>query len=519
MNKLISSPRKAWAMPRRSFLGLGAAAAGGLLMPFGAKANAGPQRGGHLIMGIDNASTSDRIDPAHYTEIFGYHIGSQLFDTLVDLDENGLAVPALAEAWEPRNGGAQWVFTLRKGVLFHNGKILTPEDVIYSLNHHRGEATQSAGKGYLLSVTAIAKTGDMEITVDLDAPNADFPYLLSDIHYVITIDGKNFDDGIGTGPYVLDHFEPGVRMLSTRNENYWNPNRGFVESVEMLGYNDHAARVAALMSGGLHYVSRIDERTSQRLAGNANVQILVQPDAELVLFVGRSDQGPFANQDVRKALKAAINREQMQASVFAGAGDIAYDNPLFPSNRYFSRDLPTYDYDADKAAYHWNKAGIDGPITLSVADGATFAGAGEAAQLYQASALAAGLPFDLDRVPADGYWSDIWMQRDFCVSGWSARPTADAMLSLLYHSQSTWNETYWKNDQFDQILVAARGELDEGKRAQMYHDAQLLIVEDSASIIPLYSSIRNGAAANLRGWKAVPGQIGHRTASSVWFEA
>jgi len=507
-----------WAMPRRGFLA-GSAALAGALLPLGLMAQTStPRRGGHLVMGIDNASTSDRLDPAFYWEQFNYHCGTQIFDTLTDLADDGTIMPALAESWEPRNGGQQWVFALRKGVSFHNGRGLTPEDVIYSLNHHRGEDTQSAGKSYLMPVTSIAKTGDMEVTIDLDAPNADFPYLLTDIHYVITHDGANFDDGIGTGPYVLDHFEPGVRLMVRRNENYWNPNRGFVDSIETLAYNDPSARVAALMSGTLHFANNITSQMAARLRAMGQLQVLEERDSQLALFVGRTDQGPFANTDVRRALKHAVKRDEMVNSIFAGSGSVAHDNPLFPSNRYFSNDLPRHDYDPDKAAHYWKRSGHDGPVRLSVADGATFAGAVECAQLMQASASAAGLHFEIDRVPADGYWSEVWMKHDFCSSIWTARPTADALLSLLYHSKSTWNETYWNNSQFDGLITAARAELDEDRRRALYHDAQLLIVEESASIIPVYRSMLNGGSADLRGFAAVPGQIAQRVGPSVWFE-
>lgn len=520
MTSLTSRPApRAWAMPRRAFLAAGAAS---LLLPATLRAQETapkPNRGGHLVLGIDNASTSDRLDPAFYWEQYNYQAGGQIFDTLTDLGPDGLVIPALAESWEPRDGGRQWVFALRRGVTFHNGKTLTPEDVIYSLNHHRGETTESAGKGYLLSVTDILKTGPNEITFNLSGANADFPYLLSDIHYVITADGADFDKGIGTGPFQLENFDPGVVLLVRRYENHWNPDRGFVDSVETLAFNDQAARVAALLSGQLHYINNVSAQLARQLQGNGAVKLIEEPDSQLALFVGRYDTGPFANADVRNALKYAIKRDQVLESVFSGNGSVAHDNPLFPSNRYHSNDLPRHDYDPEKAAFHWKKSGIDGPVTLAVADGATFAGAVDAAQLYQASAQAAGIPFEIDRVPADGYWSDVWMKRDFVGSIWSARPTADALLSLVYQSNSTWNETYWKNPRFDQVLLAARGELDEDKRRQLYHDAQLLIVEDNSSIIPIYKASIAGASAKLGGYKVIPGQVGPRVAAAAWLEA
>lgn len=504
---------------RRTLLqGAGLLAAAGMFGVAPARARE-PHRGGHLILGIDNASSNDRIDPAFYFESYAYYVGRQIFDTLTDLNEDGSLRPALAESWEPRDGGRTWVFKLRRGVQFHNGKELTPQDVIYSIDHHRGEDSQSAGKGYLLSVADIAKTGEDEVTFSLSQANADFAYLLGEVYFGITPDGANFDEGIGTGPYILEDFQPGVRTLTRRNPDYWDGTRGHVDSVETVAYNDSTARVAALISGSVHFINNVEPRIGERIASNAALTLHREPDRRIILFPGRADQAPFENLDVRLALKYAIDRRQILSSVLLDTGSVSYDNPIFPSNRYFSNDLPKRDYDPERASHHWKKSGYDGKIVLSASDGASFSGALDAAQLYQASAGKAGIPFEVERVPADGYWSNVWLKKPFVASNWSARPTADAMLSLIYHSEAPWNESGWKNPAFDQLVVAARGELDEDKRRQLYHDAQLLIVEENSSVIPAYTDLINAGTNRLQGYTVIPGQIGPRTAATVWFEA
>ncbi|MBB3809919.1 ABC transporter substrate-binding protein [Pseudochelatococcus contaminans] len=504
---------------RRTLLqGAGMLAAAGLIGVGPARA-AEPRKGGHLILGIDNASSADRIDPASYYESYAYYVGRQIFDTLTDLNEDGSLRPALAESWEPRDGARTWVFKLRNGVQFHNGKELTPEDVIYSINHHRGEDSKSAGKGYLLSVSKIEKTGDNEVTFTLSEPNADFSYLLGEVYFGISPDGANFDDGIGTGPFILEDFQPGVRTLTRRNPNYWDSTRGHVDSVETVAYNDSTARVAALISGAVHFINNVEPRIGERIASNPALALHREPDRRIILFVGRSDQGPFQNPDVRLALKYAIDRQQILSSVLLDTGSVAYDNPIFPSNRYFASDLPKRPYDPERALHHWKKAGYDGKVVLSASDGATFAGALDAAQLYQASAEKAGIPFEVERVPADGYWTNTWLKKPFFPSLWAARPTADAMLSLIYLSDAPWNESGWKNPAFDQLVISARAELDEDKRKQLYHDAQQLIVEENSSIIPAYTDLISASTSKLRGFTVIPGQVGPRTAATSWFES
>src|SRR6185437_2411714 len=108
---------------------------------------------------INQVSTSDSLDPATWNAEFQYVTGLQLYDNLTVVDEHMNVQPSLAESWEAKPGAREWVFKLRKGVSFHNGKTLTPADVIYSLNHHRGPNTKSIARTVLGTVNDIKQTG------------------------------------------------------------------------------------------------------------------------------------------------------------------------------------------------------------------------------------------------------------------------------------------------------------------------------------------------------------------------
>jgi peptide/nickel transport system substrate-binding protein len=504
---------------RRTVLkGLGGLAVS-CLSPACAAAASVPKKGGHLRLGIDNASTTDRLDPAAYFEIYGFVVGAQLFNTLIELDESGGLRPSLAVSWAPRKGAAEWVFKLRKGVEFHNGKPLTVQDVIYSLNHHRGPNSKSAAKVYLESVVALKATASDELTITLNQGNADLPYLLTDVHFGIGPDGGDFDKGIGTGAFSLESFQPGVRTLTRRNPNYWDAERGHVDSVETIAYNDTTARIAALLSGKIHVVNRIEPRLFKRVSASDNVRVYRSKDSEIYTFPGLSNLPPFNNQDARLALKYALDRPQILKSVLANIGSIGNDQPIVPSNRYFAADLPAYPYDPEKAAFHWKKSGYAGKLVLSVSD-AGFSGAVDAAQLYQTTAQRAGIPLEIERVPADGYWENVWLKKPFVASNMSTRPTADAILSLFFLSGAAWNETAWKNDRFEALVRSARGELNEQKRRQMYHDIQVLIAEQGSEIVPVRSDGLDATLSKVGGFTVVPGLAlsGLKVAEKVWLE-
>ncbi|WP_294642929.1 ABC transporter substrate-binding protein [uncultured Aureimonas sp.] len=512
-------------MDRRAILKASAVAGASLFVPgLGVMAFAQgapqPQRGGHLILGLDTASSSDSLDPALYTEAYMYTVGFQLFNTLVEIDETGKIVPSLAESFEPvKADGSAWRFKLRPGVQFHNGKELTAADVIYSINHHRGADSPSGGKGQLLAVTDLKAEGTNAVVFELSSGNVDFPAALTDYHLGIGPEGGDFAKGVGTGAFQLESFQPGVRALTKRFSNHWNPNRGFVDSVETLAMNDATARLAAVISGQVHAINRVEPRMLARIKAMPQVTVHSTTASTMHCFPMRLDQKPFDNPDARLALKYAIDREAIVKTVMGGVGQVGNDNPIAPWNPYFAADLPKHTYDPDKARFQAQKAGLSGPIQLSAADNG-FPGAVDAAQLFQVSAKAAGIDISVNRVPSDGYWDEVWMKHAFCASNWSVRPTADAMLSLVFASDAPWNETGWKRPDFDAKLIAARSEFDEAKRKQLYHDLQLMLVEDGGEIIHAFADSQVATSAKLVGVTDVPGGgdlSGYRLPEKVWF--
>ena len=164
-------------LTRRGFAGTAALAAGAALVPGAGRGllAAEPQRGGHLKLGIDGASSQDSLDPATYTATYMQTVGYTYGNCLVELDENNQLVPELAESWEPSDDARTWVFKLRRGVQFHNGKEMTAEDVVASLNYHRGENSKSGAQAYLAVFSDIQASDKHEVTLTLPAGNADVP--------------------------------------------------------------------------------------------------------------------------------------------------------------------------------------------------------------------------------------------------------------------------------------------------------------------------------------------------------
>jgi peptide/nickel transport system substrate-binding protein len=418
-----------------------------------------------------------------------YIVSLQLRNCLVEVDHTGQPIPELAESWESTSDASKWIFKLRKGVEFHDGKTLTAEDVVFSINGHRKEGSKSPAKVLVDSITDIKADGNDSVVITLREGNVDFAFLMSAYHLQIVPAGTtDFDRGIGTGGYKLARFEPGIRALTERNPNYWKEGRAHFDEVENLHMADVTARTNALRTGEIDVLSRPDSKTFHMLAETQGVQTLKTTGTKHYNLAMQTDVPPYDNNDVRLALKYAFDREAFVQKILRGHGEVGNDHPIAPVHRYFASELPQREYDPDKARHHMDKAGLSDHVFELYTSDAPFEGAVDAAVLYKENAAKAGINIDVKRVPADGYFSDVWMKQPFVVMSWFGRPTEDWMLSTVYAAGAAWNETNWKHDRFNELLVAARSESDEGKRRAMYVEIQTIIRDEGGEIIPAFVS-------------------------------
>lgn len=508
---------------RRCFLAAtaasGALIAGGLAPGFAKAATSEPKRGGTFRLAVSAGATTDSFDPASIT---GGPLAKALYggvcNNLTEVDAEGNIIPELAEHFEASADAKTWTFSLRKGITFGDGRAFTADDVLASYNHHRGEDSKSAAKSLLDQVVEIRKDGPHTVVFELQAGNADFPFVAADYHLMImpaNADGSlDWKAGVGTGGYTMVEHEPGVRVRLKRRDDYWKPDRAWFDAVELLNITDPAARQNALVTGEVDAINAVDLKTVHLLSRRQDVRIDEVTGTSHYTMPMLTDLAPFDNRDVRLAMKYAIDREQFLEKILRGHGRVGNDHPIAPANRFFAEGLEQRTYDPDKARFHLKKAGMDGmKVEVSASDTA-FNGATDAAVLFKESAAAAGIDVTVKREPADGYWSNVWLKKPVCFSYWNGRPTEDWMFSLAFASGVDWNESRWANSRFDSLLLEARSELDDAKRRDMYGEMQSIVRDDGGVIVPLFANyvdasstrVAHGKLASNRfldGWKVV----------------
>ena len=375
-------------MGRAAALGASTAVISSLLASADAIAAETPRKGGTLRLGLGGGSTTDSVDITSYNDSVMIDTGRGLFNGLVEWGQDGKPKPDLASSFEPANGAKDWIFNLRKGVTFSNGKEVTADDVVYSTNLHRG-ASKSGGAGSMKGISDVKKLDKYQVQISLVAADADLPYVLTDYHALVVPDGfKDWAKPVGTGAFVLEKFDPGVRISLKKARDYWKEGRGHLDGVEVTVINDSSARINALVSGQIDAINRVDHKAVALLSKSPKLQIVRAAGGWHAVLAMQVDKPPYDNPDIRLALKYATDREQILKALFSGYGTQGNDHPIAPTDPYFNSELPQRKHDPERAAFHFKKAGIADPKILLQASDAAFAGAVDEGALFQASCAA-----------------------------------------------------------------------------------------------------------------------------------
>lgn len=477
-----------------------------LAASFGLPAKAAPKKGGHLRIGVASGTSGDTLDPTGVPVDAGFLAWGTSKSTLVDIDANGDLIPKLAVSWKNSSDLHQWIFNLRQGVTFHSGKPLTSEDVVASLNLHRGEGSTSAVKPLMEAVTDVKAEGDHRVVITLSAPNMDFPNLLKTDMFVIlpVVDGKiDVNTMDGTGPYKLVSWVPGQSMTFERNPNYWDlENEGHFDSAEVSVIADPVARMNALRSGQVDLVNGVDLKTVNLLKAVPGIAVDSVPGGTYYGLPMMTDVAPFNDNNVRMALKYAINRQELVDKVLLGNGEVGNDTPISSRTKYFNTDLVQREYDPDLAKSYLKKAGLDQiDIPLSVSE-IGFPGATMASELFVNSAKAAGINIQLTREADDGYFENVWLKKPFSAAYWHQPVSCDMAFSVAFAASAPWNETHFNHARFEELLISGRKTVDEAARKAIYFEMQQIIHDEGGHLNPLFTTetwARSKAVAEPQG--------------------
>lgn len=464
-----------------------------------------PKRGGRIRLATPDSSPADTLDPAKEntkTDILRCFF---LYERLTDIDTDGKLVPMLATSWSSDEKATKWTFELRKDVIFHNGKPFTSADVVHTYTRALAKETKSAGAVFFSNVARVVADGPQRVVFELNSSNAEFSTTVSIRWLSIVQDGaQEFPkDAIGTGPWKVKEFKPGLGALFVRHDNYWRNGLPYIDEIESVGIGDLAARQNALLSGQVDVVSTIDPKVVRQFEASSAVKPLVITGSPYLVFPMQSDKPPFNNAEVRTAMKHAFDGKRFVELAFDGMGTPARDNPIAPYDAFFCSEPPVPAADPDKVKSLLKKAGLENyAFELHTSDAVT--GGSNTAVVLGELMKQNGVNVTVKKTPADSYWSATYKKVPWFTSSWTGQPTAITRIEAGYLSTSPYNEAIWSSPKVDALIAQAKQELDEAKRKQMLCDAQTIISSEGGAIIPMFIPWVDAYSTKVKNLKAHP---------------
>lgn len=456
-------------------------------------AAAGTIRLAHDV-GYSGAESLDPISPSRF-----FYANQMLYSRLVRQGQDGQPSPDLAIQWRPSADAKTWTFELRQGVKFHDGSELTAADIQYSLERIKDPKIDSPVAAVLGVIDTVNIINDFKFEIKLSAPHADLPLLLMD--YRVRMIPENSGDniattGIGTGPFMLEELDAEGTTVLTANPNYWE-GAPAADGMEIIGIPDSQARVQAVMAGQIDFEDSVISQQKRLFENNPQFKLQTIATGEWRGLIFRTDVEPLDNPDVRKALRLAVDREEMMKLVSGeGAGTVTCDHPVWSGDQYRTEiDCSQNIADAKRLL---KQAGFENGIEITISAADNEPEWIRMIEVYQQQAAKAGITIKLNMVPSDGYWSDVWMKHPASATRWSQRP-ADQVLNEAFRSTAAWNETFFKNAAFDTALDNARSELDFDKRKALYADLQNTLWEEGGALIPYHLNQTRVLRSNVTG--------------------
>lgn len=508
------------ALTRRGVIGAGLAGTGLLALGGCGGPPKTPKRGGTLRVATHSSSTADTLDPSKGGTALDYIRHFMLYSGLTCIEDEKLTPQlSLARAIETRDR-ITWHIDLQRGVRFHDGSELTAEDVVFSLLRHKDPAVGSKMSTLAAQFAEVRSDGRYGVVVKLTGANADLPNLFAMSHMLIVKAGQARPDGNGTGPFRLEDFRPGVRTTLVRNAEYWIPDRPKLNRIELIAIPDEVSRVNALLSGDVQMINAVNPRSVRRIEADPNYRAMVTPSSLFTDVVMRQTTLPTGNPDFVQAVKLMLDRPLINRAVFRDYATIANDQPIAPHAPYFNPHVPQTVLDTDKARWHVQRSGITGvriPLYCSTAA----EGSVDMASILQEYGSRVGLNFAVNRMPSDGYYSTHWMRHPMTFGNTNPRPTADLLFSLFFQSSANWNESGWKDERFDKLLIEARGIGDQSLRSELYGEMQQIVHAKCGVAIPVFISLIDGYDRRLKGLRPVPmgAFMGYRFGEYAWWDA
>jgi peptide/nickel transport system substrate-binding protein len=483
-----------------------------------------PKRGGNFRLAVTGGGAKDIMDGQSIITKPDQARLMTAFETLLVYDTNYILQPHLAEE-VTQNKPDQWTIKLKKGIEFSNGKTLTSDDVVYSLQRILNPKLGLFGTSGFASLkpSGIKKLNATTVQLNLSYADAGIGEQLGQYYNGIVPEGYAAFPAPqhGTGGYILKNFTPGQQSVHTRNPNYWQSGKPYFDQVTITDFADPDAQVNALQAGQADAMTDLPFSNVPVIKGHSGLSVLVSKTGGWLPLCMAIDLTPFTDNRVREAFRLMVDRPQMVEQVLSGYGTVANDlySPFDPA---YNHSLPQRVQDIEKAKSLLKQAGQDGmTVDLHTTNGA--AGMVESANVFATQAQAAGVTINVHNDP--NYYGDQYLKLAFSVDFWGTRnylpQVANGSVPTAPYNETHWPPKSGQGSNFLDLYHQALTQVDEQKRIPIIHEMQALEYNYGGYIIPFFNDLVDAYSSKVAGFEPSKGTLNLTSFgngyTTIWF--
>jgi peptide/nickel transport system substrate-binding protein len=445
----------------------------------------------------------DFLDPHKAAASGTYEMMFNVFEGLLKPSPDGKVIPAVAESYTVSDDGLEYTFKLRKNIKFHNGEIVTVEDVLYSLNRLKGNDKDSAlSSDFQKYVESIDSPDSQTIKVRLNTRNSDFL-----VKFVAAIVPKKVnllnDNPIGTGPYSFVEYVPGQKLVLKKFADYWGE-KAHIDNVVFKIIPDEQTSLLSFLSGDIRMYPRINDIQAEMLKDRYNV---IKGEQNMVQLMTMNNKvKPFDDKRVRQAINYAIDKDEIIQLVANGNGTKLGSNMSPIMKEYYEEGLEDYyKTDLKKAKQLLKDAGYSNGFNTTITVPSNYKFHVDTAQVIAEQLKKIGINVDIKQVEWGVWLDEVYSKRnyDMTIIGLTGKLSPYDILRR-YLSDYPKNFYNYENLEYDEIINKAISETNEDIRAALYKQAQIILTEDAAAVYIMDPQLTVVTYKEIKGYTMYP---------------